>query len=289
MLFKLFSLLFSITISILLVMNSMTVIEHGNIGIHYKMGTLQENYLVPGLHLYVPFVEKIQQIPITNRHSHISNISCYSKEGIEILFDRIDVVNKLNKDYIIDSIHQYGNRFEEILFKDPISQHIHQFCTNRTIQQICISDFSLLEKELIELMQNKTINTVQIQNIILYKPSLPQDILDTYEKIEVERLRQNLLLQKQQADNIQIAIEEEQLKLKVKKELEETEKWKQRLTPEFLQYETLKTIRKQKNIVFMLSEQLSNNFASNFFNSESIQTLPYTLYDPIEIDDHTTK
>lgn len=272
-----------------LVANSFVIIEADSVGVLYEMGVLNEQLLEPGLYFTIPILEVIYSVPVITKTSHITNVPCYTVNGMKIEFNRIDIVNKIIKAQIIASIKKYGEHFEEMLLKDNVFLVVHSFCKTRTLEEIFISQADTLQDELtLALTQDLNIDTegIYVNSVIVYKPEIPDGILAKYKEIEEEKIRYALLMQKSKGDKIENELNEERSRIEYEKVIAEAEAMKEKLTPQFLQYEMMQTIkaRKENNVFLLFSDELSKTFSESIFGTLPLKTLPFSITDNIDLE-----
>lgn len=50
-----------------------------------------------------------------------------------INFEKIEVVNRLNKKFVIETVRNYSHEYDKIWIYDKIHHEINQFCSNHTL------------------------------------------------------------------------------------------------------------------------------------------------------------
>ncbi len=61
--------------------------------------------------------------------SLVKNIPCGTSSGIMIYFDKIEVVNILDRDAIVDIVRNYADNYDRTLIFDKIHHEVNQFCS----------------------------------------------------------------------------------------------------------------------------------------------------------------
>jgi regulator of protease activity HflC (stomatin/prohibitin superfamily) len=108
-----------------------------------------------------------------------NNVKCISKEGIYLMIPQIEIANKIKKEHVIDIIKNSGIDYDKKLVDSPISQFIRELCAERTIDEIVITDFHLLDnllkteiqRQVDEIDSGITIDYVRITSV-----DFPDDI-----------------------------------------------------------------------------------------------------------------
>ena len=58
----------------------------------------------------------------------IKDIPCGTSGGVMINFEKIEVVNRLNKKFVIETVRNYSHEYDKIWIYDKIHHEINQFC-----------------------------------------------------------------------------------------------------------------------------------------------------------------
>lgn len=86
--------------------------------------------------------------------STVKNIPCGTSGGTMIYFDKIEVVNILNRDAVIDIVRNYTVNYDRTLIFDKIHHEVNQFCSMNSLQQVYIDLFSTIDDHLKRTLQN---------------------------------------------------------------------------------------------------------------------------------------
>lgn len=62
----------------------------------------------PGLHAKLPYVDIFEMIQVTLQVDRVTDIPCGTKGGVNIVFEKIEVVNRLKREAVYDTIKEYG-------------------------------------------------------------------------------------------------------------------------------------------------------------------------------------
>lgn len=94
-----------------------------------------------------------------------------------INFGSIEVVNKLEKQYVYQTVKNYGSDYDQIWIYDKIHHEINQFCSKNSLEDIYIRKFELLDEELIQILTEqleKWLPGLSILSIRITKPTVPE-------------------------------------------------------------------------------------------------------------------
>nr|POF11379.1 isoform 2 of erlin-2 [Quercus suber] len=106
--------------------NSLSILHQvpeGHVGVYWRAGALLKTINDPGFHLKLPFITRYELV-------QVSDIPCGTKGGVMINFEKIEVVNRLHKDYVHDTSLKYGEQYDKIWIYDKIHYEINQFCNS---------------------------------------------------------------------------------------------------------------------------------------------------------------
>ena len=158
---------------------SIFTVNEGYVGVVYVLGSLSTNILNPGLHFVIPIISTIHQVQITIQTDYVRDVPCGTNSGVTIKFDKIEVVNQLNKHSVFETIKNYTVEYDKPLIFDKIHHEMNQFCSKHSLQEVYIDKFDKLDEILTETLQN-SLNMyapgVTIRSIRLSKPIVPREV-----------------------------------------------------------------------------------------------------------------
>lgn len=180
------------TLAILLVLliGGFHKIDESSVGIYYINGVLQKSLSEPGFHFMIPFITTVESVQVTVQTDLVENIPCGTSGGVLVFFDKIEVVNKLQREFVYETIKKYTNKYDKIWINDKIHHEINQFCSQHTLQEIYIDKFEILDEELQTRLQSvlqEWIPGLSILAIRITKPRIPVQIKNAFELMEQER------------------------------------------------------------------------------------------------------
>ncbi|PNH06108.1 Erlin-1 [Tetrabaena socialis] len=149
--------------------------------------------------LFAAFVIKtaVHQIPETDK---VMGILCGTKGGVTITFDKIEVVNRLKRDHVYDTILEYGTEYDRTWIYDKIHHEINQFCSSHTLEEVYISKFDQVDEQIKDALQadcNRYAPGIEIIAVRVTKPSIPDTVSANYVAMEVERTKALVALERQ--------------------------------------------------------------------------------------------
>eukprot|EP00347_Sterkiella_histriomuscorum_P008464 403344998 len=170
--------------------NGFHIVHEGHVGVYYKAGALMNEISEPGFHFKLPLITTFENIQVTVQTDKVINIPCGTAGGVVIYFDHIEVVNRLKKEYVYDTIKNYTVNYDKTWIFDKIHHEINQFCSKHTLQEVYVDKFDSLDEQLAQALQtdcNKWAPGIEIIAIRVTKPRIPDNLLKNYEKIEGQK------------------------------------------------------------------------------------------------------
>jgi regulator of protease activity HflC (stomatin/prohibitin superfamily) len=212
-----------ITSLILLLSNGVncfyTTIPQGYVGVWSYLNKIQDD-LVQDFTVYNPITSNIQLVKIIQDNDYVNNVKCISKEGIYLMIPQIEIANKIKKEHVIDIIKNYGIDYDKKLVVRPIAQFIRELCAERTIDEIVITDFHLLDnllkteiqRQVDEIDSGITIDYVRITSV-----DFPDDIRNL--RLEKEKEKNNKGIQEEAMKTEQVKKNKEAMVAKLDNEI----------------------------------------------------------------------
>ncbi|KAJ9436021.1 hypothetical protein DIPPA_55174 [Diplonema papillatum] len=187
-----------IPVLVMFMMQAVSIVNEGYVGVVMRGGALQEYYLEPGTGLKLPFLDTVEEVLVRVQTDSVSRIPCGTSGGVMIYFDRIEVVNRLAKDRVLKTIRNYGIDYDKIWIFDKIHHEINQFCSKHTLHEVYTEKFDTLDEMLQQKLQEgcTTHDTgIEIISVRVTKPAIPKYIEQSY--IDLEAVKQTIILQKE--------------------------------------------------------------------------------------------
>lgn len=286
---------------VIIMMAGIHKIEEGYVGVYYRKGILSQEISDPGYNFYMPFLTRYEMIQVTVQTDQVTEIPCGTSGGVMIYFDKIEVVNRLDKNFVYQTVKNYTKEYDKIWIYDKIHHEINQFCSKHTLHEVFIENFETLDEELIQVLQNdlkEWVPGLEILSIRVTKPRIPSKIKTTFEAMESEKTKflivsENQKVKKQEAEtkkrqaiikaqselevtkiNMEKKLKEKENELKIAKienqmyldrekskvdanyykNIKELETSHEKLTPEYIKYESIKSMT--NNLVINVGSQV---------------------------------
>ena len=127
--------------------NFLIQVPQGYVAVEYQFGKLMDKLHDPGYSMIGPF-SKAYYVQTSVQTDMVQNIPCGTKGGVMIHFDKIEVVNVLNKEYVIDTVRNYTIDYDQIWIYDRIHKEINDYCSVHSLEEIYITEFDQLDEQL---------------------------------------------------------------------------------------------------------------------------------------------
>lgn len=167
-------------------------ISEGHVGVIWRAGALKDNLQSPGLHWKFPLLDKHAEVMVTMQTDSVVNIPCGTSGGVLVHFDRIEVVNRLERGSVLATMRDYGEHYDKIWIFDKIHHEVNQFCSKHTLQEVYIDKFDTLDEQLQTALQSSCSEYqtgIHISGVRVTKPRIPESILNNYVAMENERTK----------------------------------------------------------------------------------------------------
>ncbi|KAJ6318052.1 hypothetical protein OIU76_013571 [Salix suchowensis] len=215
------------------IMNSLSILHQvpeGHVGVYWTGGALLQTITDPGFHLKMPLITQYEPVQVTLQTDQVRDIPCGTKGGVMINFEKIEVVNRLGKGYVYETLLNYGVQYDKTWIYDKIHHEINQFCSSRTLQEVYIDVFYQIGEKMKDALQGDCTRYapgIEIISVRVTKPTIPQSIRRNFEHMEEERskvlisIERQRVVEKEAETTKKIAISEAEKNAKVSKILME--------------------------------------------------------------------
>ncbi|KAK1305874.1 hypothetical protein QJS10_CPA10g01966 [Acorus calamus] len=175
-------------------------VPEGHVGAYWRGGALLNKITEPGFHLKLPLITHFEPIQVTLQTDQVMDIPCGTKGGVMIMFEKIEVVNRLNKEYVYDTLRNYGVNYDKTWIYDKIHHEINQFCSSHSLQQVYIDMFDQIDEKMKEAIQSDCTRYapgMEIISVRVTKPKIPESIRRNFVQMEEERTKVLIAIEKQ--------------------------------------------------------------------------------------------
>jgi hypothetical protein len=132
----------------------------------------------------------------------VQNVECGTSGGVEIVFDRIELVTRLKIPHVIDTVRNYTSAFTETWIDANIPSLVHQFCTTKNMIDIYIKEFDLVDDVLSDILRETLAAWapgIELIGIRITKPRIPESIRKVFDEAENLRSKYRVLEQSEQS------------------------------------------------------------------------------------------
>ena len=178
-------------------------VDSGKVGIIYRAGKLQSELLNPGYGIVIPYIDIVEQVSLSFVTERIENVPCGTNGGVNIYFDLIEVVHRLKRTSVIETVANYSTQYAKTWIVDRIHHEMNQFCSTATLQDVYITKFDQLDENLLIQLRavlNAWAPGVELISIRVTKPAIPERLMTQYS--EISNKQGQFLIRKQQRKTI---------------------------------------------------------------------------------------
>ncbi|CAI9775198.1 unnamed protein product [Fraxinus pennsylvanica] len=175
-------------------------VPEGHVGVYWRGGALLNTITDPGFHLKMPLITHFEPIQVTLQTDLVRDIPCGTKGGVMINFEKIEVVNRLHKDYVQETLRDYGVQYDNTWIYDKIHHEINQFCSAHSLQQVYIDMFDQIDEKMKDALQadcTRYAPGIEILSVRVTKPTIPESIRRNFEQMEEERTKVLIAMERQ--------------------------------------------------------------------------------------------
>jgi len=179
---------------------SLHKVEEGHIAVYYRGGALLQTTAYPGYHFMLPFITSFRSVQVTTQTDEVKDIPCGTSGGVMIYFDRIEVVNRLKADAVLNVVRGYSPDYDKPLIFDKVHHEVNQFCSTQNLHSVYIDLFDQIDENLRTALQkdmHQAAPGLDIVAVRVTKPKIPEAIRRNYELMEAERTKLLIATEKQ--------------------------------------------------------------------------------------------
>ena len=189
-----------------IVFSALHKIDEGNVGIYYKNGALLEAFSYPGVHYMAPIITDVHQVYIRSETNNLKKIVSVTKDGIQNTFEDIQVITSVKENKLHFMLKNYGRDFKKALVFDRIKEELKIFCASSTIDEVYNTKFleivNSVKENVVESIERLGEGGVNLLNLVIPKPDIPNDIANNYKAVKVQWTEQLVATQQQKTETI---------------------------------------------------------------------------------------
>lgn len=167
----------------------------------------------------IPFLTNVHVVQTTMQTDEVVDVPCGTSGGVVIRFGRIEVVNQLEREAVINTVRKYTTNYDQTLIFNKVHHELNQFCSSHTLQEVYIEQFDQIDERLAKALQkdlDKLAPGLQIISVRVTKPSIPEAIRANYESMEAEKTK--LLISQQRQKVVENEAQTEKRRLVIEAE-----------------------------------------------------------------------
>eukprot|EP01041_Mallomonas_annulata_P002017 gene2017-3916_t len=168
-------------------------VSEGHVGVYWRGGALLPTISDPGFHVKIPVLTRFSEVQTTVQTDSVHSIPCGTSGGVMITFDKVEVVNRLRKEAVHDTIKNYTVNYDKTWIFD-------KFCSSHTLEEVYITLFDKLDEHLTKTLQNDCniwAPGIEVITVRITKPHVPEMIKKNYELMEAEKTKLKISIEAQ--------------------------------------------------------------------------------------------
>jgi regulator of protease activity HflC (stomatin/prohibitin superfamily) len=180
-------------------------VQEGHTAVYYKWGELLNTTGESGMNWRFPIATSSHEVSFTVQTDSVENVPCGTASGVLINFAKIEVVNRLNKHLLLDTIRNYTVNYDKTWIYDKIHHEVNQFCSKHTLQEVYITRFEQLDDRLAEQLRidlGTWAPGIEIISVRVTKPVVPTHILQKFEQVEAEATNLQIASKQQMVEKV---------------------------------------------------------------------------------------
>lgn len=171
----------------------------------------------------LPFVTSVENVQVTVQTDKVNNVPCGTSGGVNVMFEQIEVVNRLKKHLAQETVKNYTVNYDKTWIFDKIHHEINQFCSKNTLQDVFIDKFDTLDEQLADsltLSSERWAPGIEIISVRITKPKIPESLMKNYEQVEAQKTLLHIAQQEQKVKEQKADAERVGLRIKAQSEAE---------------------------------------------------------------------
>ena len=168
-----------------------------HVTVSVRLGKVLEVVSGPGLSWKTPLTASYDML-VEEQVDSVQMVECGTKDGITLVFPRIDVHNILPRGKAREMFLRFGHDYDQLTIFKNVKFFTGQICATMTAEEVFLTQFNALDEQLQELLvkyQKEKETGIDITKVKFYKPQARNsNILGEFQKrAESEAERQALV------------------------------------------------------------------------------------------------
>lgn len=204
----------SVIAAVIILFNSITIIDAGHTGVINTLGKVSENVLQEGMHFKVPFVQKI--IKMDNRIVKLEvDTEAFSKD-LQTVATKLAINYRVSKDKSYAIYKNVGSDYETILVTPAVNEVLKAITAQYTAEE-SVTNRSLISQGLIDQLNEKlNKNGIYVEDVNIINFDFSEAYVNAVEEKQVAE--QRLLKAKTEKEEAIVKAEAEAETLRIQAE-----------------------------------------------------------------------
>ena len=176
-------------------------VPESHVGIYWRLGILTDRMTEPGFHYHLPILgSRYAQIPLSFQTTVVTDVLCGTAGGVEVSFSRVEIVWRLQRGDILETVRKYGLDFRKTWIDNTVPAFMNEICSKHQLADIYIRKFDQMDDMLSGMLQkylHEWVPGIEIITLRLTKPTIPMSIHEYYLQVTETRSRLPVLHQQQ--------------------------------------------------------------------------------------------
>lgn len=204
----------AVVVILFVLANSITIVDAGHTGVINTLGNVSENVLQEGLHMKIPFVQRI--IKMDNRIVKLEvETEAFSKD-LQTVDTKLAINYRVSKDKSYAIYKNVGSDYETILVSPAVNEVLKAITAKYTAEE-SVANRSLISQGLIEELNNKlNRNGIYVEDVNIINFEFSEAYIAAIEEKQVAE--QRLLKAKTEKEEAIVKAEAEAETLRIQSE-----------------------------------------------------------------------
>ena len=223
---------------IIVLLNSVTIVDAGHTGVINTLGNVSENVLQEGIHLKIPFIQTI--VKMDNRIVKLEvETEAFSKD-LQTVTTKLAINYRVSKDKSYASYENVGSDYETILVSPAVNEVLKAITAKYTAEE-SVANRSLISQGLIEELNAKlNKNGIYVEDVNIINFDFSEAYIAAIEEKQVAE--QRLLKAKTEKEEaiVKAEAEAETLRIQSEAQAKANERLSKSLNDNLIRYEMIK-------------------------------------------------
>ena len=168
-----------------------------HVTVSVRLGKVLETVTGPGLSWKTPLTSSWDML-VEEQVDSVQMVECGTKDGITLVFPRIDVHNILPRSKAREMFLRFDHDYDQLTIFKNVKFFTGQICATMTAEEVFLTQFNQLDEQLQELLvkyQTEKVTGIDITKVKFYKPQARNSniLIEFQKRAESEAERQALV------------------------------------------------------------------------------------------------